>query len=282
MSESTQRSLPTLPLRVFGRTARHVSPIIWRAGPRGLSTPNAPSLASMLADAGLNTFFIDSAISTESMASIFAKPWFPGSAGALWVGVDLETILGQGDVSIDDRMNELPGKRCAAVVLQEVTANDLKTGRPYQRFSRLLDEGRADLLILEAGDTAQAEWMIENTAAHGILLRYDPFDQSARYRALTAANELGMGIIAAASDTPAGFTPDTPIDASMRRRFALADAEVASALAILPADEESLLRQVGDYASPLGTSERDALWQAYQRQVPEPKKPHGGHPPEFG
>jgi hypothetical protein len=164
------------------------------------------------------------------------------------------------------------GTRAIGLVLQGASTGQIKAGRAVDRLSRLRQERGLPLWCIEAPDSVlDAEWLIENTPTHGVLLRYDRLDQSAAFRALKSASDLGVAVIARPSPTQA-ITEDV--------RFLIGDAQVASILLPMPDSLASLDDVLAAARSPMTDEQRDLLWQSYRAAHPEPQRPRHGHVPD--
>ena len=70
-------------------------------------------------------------------------------------------------------------------------------GRPhYQRLAQFRNAGVIRLIFLEATDVPNAEWLIENTAAHAVSLPFGVADLTAAYGLLDIAKEVGTAVLA--------------------------------------------------------------------------------------
>jgi hypothetical protein len=258
--------LPTLAPRALGRVGSLVPPVIWRVTHE--SSPAADVLGRAAA-AGADWVLFDESVAAPAVPENLPLRTI--------VGIDLETLVERTGQRLAARFDALPGRRCDAVLLQRATANDLKSGRPYSRLSRLRDDGRTSLLMLEAYDDAEAEWMVENTAAHAVSVPYSAGDQLVRYRVLEHARQLGVALLAREPDVArVAVAPEgDPV------RFRLSDPDVTATIEPLPRDEQALRDVLTRASSPISEVERQQRWELFQQNVPEPPKPRGGHPPEF-
>jgi hypothetical protein len=258
---------PKLSPRVLGRVGSPIAPLIWRVAQ---TTPLETRVLIRAATAGADWLLVDADV---------APPALPPTGVPLHtiIGIDLETLVERTGRRLIERLDALPGRRCDAVLLQHVTANDLKSGRPYNRLTRLRDEGRTSLVMLEARDAAEAEWMVENTAAHAVSVPYGIGDQTVRYRVLPQAKELGVAILA--REPEVARVEVTPSDDSLRLR--LSDPDIAASVEPLPRDETELSAALSRALSPMSEDDRTKRWETFQQRVPVPAKPRGGHPPEF-
>lgn len=243
--------------RRMGRSGIAVSPIIWEMGEADV----LPEMIDLAIRRGADWFLLPSPL----------DPAIAPARGHLAVGVSLESVLARGN-RLEERFTRLPGRCCRAVLLQGAIPGDLKGGRPFHRLQQLRDKGRFDLILIDAADAPDAEWFVEHTAAHGVCLPYDPAEQTARYRVLGKARDFGVAVLArgAASHDERSLA------------FRLGDADVAAAVEPLPLDAAAFDRCLRAAAAPLSAEHRSALWAEFQRRVPEPPRPRGNHPPEYG
>jgi hypothetical protein len=259
-------SEPRLSPRVLGRAGSPIPPIVWRVSH---ASPFNAHVLTRAAAAGADWVLVDADVPPASLPrDVFLHTI---------IGIDLETLVERAGRRLTARLDALPGERCDALLLQHATANDLKSGRPYNRLTRLRDEGRAPLLILEAIDAAEAEWMVENTAAHAVSVPYGIGDQLVRYRVLQHAKDLGVAILA--REPEVAHVEAAPTDDSLRLR--LSDPDVAATIEPLPHDEAGLRAVLARAVQPMSDVERSHQWESFQQRVPAPAKPRGGHPPEF-
>jgi hypothetical protein len=265
--DSSRRLTP----RQLGRTAEVlVPPVIWRAG----GDVRDDDVVERAIEAGADWFFVPA---DQAIGDALLRPICDGEA-ELIVGVSLDSLLQRRTPPIFER---LPGRACGGVMLQEGVATDLKGGRPFHRLMQLRDAGRARLILLEAADVAEAEWMVDHTPAQAVSLPYGLIDQTARYRVLPAAAENGTALLAREPESPPAWEHD-PIDPLASVAFGAAESPITSLLQPLPRDRESLDQILASIRNPMPDEQRQRWWEAFSKQVPEPPKPRGAHPPEYG
>jgi hypothetical protein len=251
--------------------------------------PPSDSLLARLAAAtarGLDWFWLSSDVTTESL-KVFAESRDAIEADE---GRVLHAVLG---AAVDDfatrdaagvraRVAALGRGRCDAVMLEDATLLDLKSGRPFQRLAKLRDDGLAGLLFLGAGDVASAEWMVEHTPAHAVCVPYGLPDLSAAHALLDAAAELGTALLARAPERALWTPTEPPVSDEADVAFLAAEARVASAVLDLPTSTARIEGIARAAADPMPADVRARLWEAFRQQVPPPPKRRGGHAPEFG
>jgi hypothetical protein len=110
---------------------------------------------------------------------------------------------------------------------------------------------------------------------------YGPEDLTAAYRVLSVAAELGTAIVATRPAQPAWQTSETPDQASALA-LTLSDPRVASVILPLPMTAEEAGRLVRAARHPSPESQWRDVWDRFRERVPEPPKPRGAHPPEYG
>ena len=135
-----------------------------------------------------------------------------------------------------------------------------------QGLFKLRDEGVIGHIGLAHADVREIEWLARHTNARLLVTPYHLATQSARYRALTAAEEHGM-VVVATGDWEDGRW--SPIDATSAA-FSLADAARA-----LPVLSEPV------HAS--ASVDVETSWREYQATHPAPDPlPRGGPSPGVG
>lgn len=162
----------------------------------------------------------------------------------------------------DDVMRRLDalGRACVEVLtIRTEDPQDLKGGGSLQTVQKLRERKTVGELGLATHDVRQAEWMAIHTHARVLMMPYGLSDPSARHRAIPAAIEHGMCVVA----TPP-ITHDTP-DAS----FALAESH--RALPILDAPPS---------VPPMSPGEVEAAWSAWHATHPAPAPLPRSLPPE--
>jgi hypothetical protein len=201
---------------------------------------------------------------------------------SLIVGARGEDLAARGASRLRERLAALGAASCAAVMLEEADPIELKGGRAYQRLTQLRDAGVTRLIFLEATDVPNAEWLIENTAAHAVSLPLGVADLTAAYGLLDIAKEVGTAVLArrperAVWNATAGWDGPTS-----HVPFCLSDPRVAAVIEPLPATYERLNDLLVAAAFPIPDQVRESIWAAFQREVPRPPRSRTGHPPEYG
>lgn len=245
------------PRRRFGRCEAEAPVLVWRLRPGDVI------------DAGL----LDAAASRGAdLVLLDAGATPPASSSCRWlVGASVAEAQDRSPTRLLRLLDQL-GTSVLGLVLQGATPGQVKAGRAVDRIARLRADRGLPLWCIEAPDDAlDTEWLIENTPAHGILLGYHRRNQSAGFRALTAASELGVAAIAIP-----GFDndPRTLID---EVRFLVSDHRVTCVSVPVPGRVEQADQLIRAARSPISERERGELWHAYRTTNPEPKRPRHGH-----
>src|SRR5437764_478849 len=98
------------------------------------------------------------------------------------ISVNTPAVLERNARPVQDELARQKRQRCDAVIVDDATTTELKGGRLFHRLSQLRDEELTSLIILSAPDPLAAEWMVENTAAQGVIVPFSRADQSAAFR----------------------------------------------------------------------------------------------------
>lgn len=190
--------------------------------------------------------------------------------GRLLLGMTVEETQARVATRVIGWLDRL-GPRVVGLVLQGVSTGQIKAGRAVDRLSRLRRDRGLPLWCIEAPDNVlDAEWLIENTPTHGVILRYDASDQSAAYRALQSASDLGVAVIAAPVVSPTQSAMEAV-------RFLTGETRVTSILLPLPESSEALDELLAAIFRPMSDEQRASLWRSYRDAHPEPKRPRQGH-----
>jgi hypothetical protein len=265
-----------------------IAPLVWRIEP--LSPGATPPLTVLWAAIAMGGWvFVPADLPDADLRwvkeALDARPRDVAAAGAkpsVAIGVRGEDLAARSASRVRERLAALGSASCAAVMLEEADPIELKGGRPYQRLAQLRDAGVTRLIFLEATDVPNAEWLIENTAAHAVSLPFGVADQTAAYGLFDVAREVGTAVLARRPvrtvwNAPAGW--DNP---RSHVPFCLTDARVAAVIEPLPETDERLVGLLAAARSPLPDEVRASLWTAFQQQVPKPPRSRTGHPPEYG
>lgn len=197
----------------------------------------------------------------------------------LVLGIPADTLQPRRGAVVHDRLRALGLSRCEGVMLQEVSAGEIKAGGPFHRLSQLRDQGTIELFFAEARDYQTAEWLLHHTPAHAVCLPFSLHDLTAKYRLLRDALGFGTGIIARPPAQSAWEAP--PIDPGTDVAFLAAEEAVTSILLPLPRSVDELAHVVASLQRPMPEEERIDWWTRFRRQVPEPPPPPRGVAPDF-
>ena len=260
--------VPALPPRTLGRTDRRVPAVVWELDGPAVG----PDILRRCASGGANWLVVPTTLSIDELAAV--APSLPAD-WSLVLSVSAEALTARAGNAVETRLTALGRERCAAVMLRDVSPDDLKAGRPFHRLARLRDAGRVELFFVDAPDHPTAEWMVEHSPAHAIALRFGIGDQTARYRTLPTAEEYGTGILSR-RPTMLAWQPPRGFGAADDIAFCLSQPGVSAVIEPLPPDVAGVERVVR--AAQTAVDDAEQLWQAFQQQVPEPKKRRGGHP----
>jgi hypothetical protein len=185
------------------------------------------------------------------------------------ISVNSPKVLERNARPVHEELAKLGRKRCEAVILDDATPTELKGGRLFHRLSQLRDEELTSLLILSAPDSLAAEWMVENTAAHGVIVPFSRADQSAGFRVLDKATDVGCALLARAKDLE-------------DIRLILAEPRITVAIIPAPASEVELEELERIVRAGPDTAYRDEEWEKYRASHEPPAKLRSSHPPEYG
>lgn len=200
------------------------------------------------------------------------------NTGKWIIGIDADAAaaldIHDATVRLRDRFAAVVG-----VLLQHAESGQIKSGRAVDRIMRLRDTLGARLLAIEAADTGMAEWLVDHSPAHAVLLPYDLADQSAGWRLLDSAGELGVGLFARRSEPPMSWIDAAPTD-ERSLAFVAAERRIASAVVELPTSIAALESLVSAVRNPM-SPEDSAEWVArYRAMHPAPARRRHGHAPD--
>lgn len=245
---------PPVVSRHFGRCEVAVPPLAWRL------------VAGRVHDASL---LEEAASRGADLCLLDADAAPPDEPGCRWLlGVTVDEAQSRPTPRLLRLLDQL-GPRVLALVLQGATTAQVKAGRAVDRLARLRQDRGVPLWCLEAPDSVlDVEWMIENTPAHGVIIRHDSREQSASFRALDSARELGVAVLASPSPS---LCPVEEV------RFLSADPRVTSVVLPLPESPSRVGGLIQAARSPMSAEQRESSWQAYRAAHPAPRRPRHGH-----
>jgi hypothetical protein len=268
-----------------------ISPLVWRITPLGTGA-DPPLTVLWAAVAGGEWVYVPADMPDAELAwvkKVFDAHSIEATRAArsrsLVIGVRGEDLAARRAARVRERLAALGATSCAAVMLEEADPVELKGGRTYQRLTQLRDAGVIRLIFLEANDVPNAEWLIENTAAHAVSLPYGVADQTAAYGLLDIAKEVGTAVLARRPDRRVWNAPAGSDLPTWHLRFCLSDPRIAAAVEPLPDTNDRLTDLAASAATSMSDDEvksRERLWTAFQEQVPKPPRSRTGHPPEYG
>lgn len=257
--------------RPLGRSSEPVPPVIWTFTDASAAAPREVSAAA--ASAGADWAIVPATLNSEAVAAHRAL----AASFQLIIGIDPAALMHRASRPLEDRLALLGRDRCAGVMLQDVSRDQLKAGRPFHRLYKLRDAGKLRLIFLDADTVADAEWLIDNTPAHAIGIPFGIADQTAAYRVLAAAAEMGTAILSRTPET-ALWTPNPPATLEDDVAFRAATPGVCSIIEPLPTTAEALDARIKLIAHSTAAPARPDWWEGYQSAVPAPPKPRRGHP----
>lgn len=260
----------------LGRTNTPVPPVIWRVG----GTPIDPAAMRQSLQAGADWIYVPSDTDDAWLAQA-AQQLAPVEKWSILLGMTAGGLHARAAKWVEARLAVLGLRGCAGILIESADPGQIKSGGPFHRLMQLRDRGLAELSLVEARDGPTAEWLVDNTPAHAVVLPFGLRDQSARYRIFESAMELQVGLIAVPPVSPV-WTPPEPASAEPELAFVAAQPAIAAVLQPMPADVDALQRTLGAVAQPMGDEERERWWSAFQRDVRPPPKPVRNLPPEFG
>lgn len=100
------------------------------------------------------------------------------------------------------RLERLALDHAHALLIHVTEPTDLKAGGLIQEVSRLREAGAVGALGFVAPTALVAEWLALHTAGRLLVLPHSLDDQLVRHRAIPAAIEHGMAVLAAVTDSP--------------------------------------------------------------------------------
>ncbi|MDP9174939.1 MAG: hypothetical protein M3O30_13905 [Planctomycetota bacterium] len=253
MSEPVQSGI-ALPRRTLGRGGTAVPIIIWTIG-AGMRAADGGIVSAAIV-AGADWFFIPAAVDIENLPEF--KSILPQSA-SLILGVD-GTEISSRRITLAQRLKSLGRPSCAAVMLQNVTADEVKSGVPFHRLLQLRDSGLFPAIWIEAQTAPQAQWLIEHSPAPAVCVPFSVEDQSIKYHTTTSSLEMDTALIAASPVAPG------PQDIS----FILSEPAVVSVMVPFPKSLRELSVIIFAAGYPMESAARESLWEKYTSSHPAP------------
>jgi len=180
----------------------------------------------------------------------------------LMLAVDADELLSRRTSIITQRLAEIGRPRCRGVIVENLSPDQLKSGRVFHRLTQSRDQGLTQLLILEAEDALAAEWMVEHTPAHVVSVRYTIDDQAIRYRVIDAARDAEMALIARGD-----------------LRLCIGEPAIAAVRCPIPQTPEELWEILSTVDRP-DPAFSETAWKEYQTTHSPPPKLKSAHPPE--
>ncbi len=272
----TRRLVP----RVLGRTQRLVPPVIWEIDSRESC---GREVLERCAQAQANWFFAPAGVGEEALRAFVERhpssQCGPAEAYSLVLGVEPDHLLGREMREVVKRLEAVGRRECDAVMLQSASPAELKSGRAFHQLSKMRDGGMTQSVFLFTESVSDAEWLVENTPAHGVALPYGLLDQTAMFRVLEAADEMGTAVMSC-RPREAVWEPEGLHSTETDLSFRVAAPGVTSVVEPLPGTVEELDRMLEAVSRPMAVSERSRWWEQFQQRVSPPPKPRLGHPPE--
>ncbi len=247
-----------------------------------LALQDGEDLVRTATSAGADAFYFPAAMELVILRQWGAllEKWNPQKPGScrLILGVSVHDLEARKAQSARERVTATGAHPVDAMMLEAASLGELKAGRAFQRLSKLRQQGSVRDLFLGAGEIAEAQWMIENTPAHAVMLPFGLADQTAAFTALGTAMELGTAVLARRPTVArwSGAEVDDARDVSFR----IATRTVTALVESLPASVASLNHLLG-FCRSMPEQERLEWWSRFKAEVPPPPKARSGHPPEF-
>jgi hypothetical protein len=258
---------PRLSSKPLGRSDIRVPAAIWIVGAGNL-TEDFPQVVRLALRGGCDWFFIPADVDSDCLQRIAAD--LPMGRATVALGVDSAEIRSR-KINLEDRLARLNRKNCAAVMLQNVTTDEVKTGVPFHRLYPLRERGLFKSIWIEAENEQDATWLIENSPSAAVIAAFGVSDQSLHYRAMQSAVEMGTGLIARC--------PEPPEERDLR--FIAAEPAISSVMMNLPESAVELAAAIKHLANPISGEDREKLWQAFDASHPAPpRKARHGAPDE--
>jgi len=264
--------MPVLSKRILGRTDRPVPPVLWE-----VTAPADAAVTELLAAAGAEWFLVPATVATADIAAIAAS--LPRMASVV-VGVTAADLVARTRRAEVDRVDAIRPLKCAAVMVQAAGPSEMKSGGPFHRINNLRQQGKCDFVFAEAETVADAEWIIGNSPAHAVSVPFGIEDQTARFRVLEQAQELGTAIVARRVRERVWEAGD--VTRAEDLRFVLAHQAVAMVVEPLPFSREDASDVLQVLPRPISEGRREEWWARFAEKVKEPPKLRGNHPPEYG
>ena len=264
--------MPLLAKRILGRADRPVPPVLWE-----LTAPADASVIAACAAVGADWFLVPAVVATPDIAPIVKS--LLGSAKVV-VGVTAADLVARTRRAEVERIDALRPLHCAAVMVQAAEPSEMKSGGPFHRINNLRQQGLTEFVFAEAETVADAEWIIGNSPAHAVSVPFGIEDQTARFRVLAQAEELGTAILARRPTESVWEAGE--VSRAEDLAFVLSHPAVAMVIETLPASREDTTRVLEALSRPAREARRDEIWARFAARVKEPPKPRGNHPPEYG
>ena len=248
--------------RKLGRTEVRVPTLIWR-----LTGPPDPDMLRACTEASTTWAYIPHATPLNTVRAAAMDGW------SYVIGVEMEALRTRVVQPLEEKLSSLGARQCAAVMVESPTSMGVKAGWPFHRLSQLRDRGVTSQFWVDTDDVQVAEWIVEQTPAHAVVVGYGHADQAARYRLFNAARDMGVAVIG------------KPLGREMNLedvRLCSSEPGLTTQMIDLPNDLPTLNRLLEAMQMDLTGPELDAAWDAYAKAHSEPPRPKGAHPPEFG
>ncbi|HMO24769.1 MAG TPA: hypothetical protein PKB10_00720, partial [Tepidisphaeraceae bacterium] len=165
------------------------------------------------------------------------------------------------------------------VLLQHADSGQIKAGRAVDRIMRLRDPLGARLLAIDAADTPIAEWLVDHSPAHAVVLPYGLSDQSAGWRLLDAASELGVSLFAhPGKPSTRWIDPDPSAESDLS--FIASNPRIACAVIELPVSPDALDALLAAAFRPMSADESGQWIARYRARHAAPARRRHGHAPD--
>lgn len=253
--------------RTLGRTGHPVPPVMWDLRMESMDSGHFLETAQSAAEVGAEWFIIDGGVGVGEVEMLTQQLLAIPSATVV-LGLDAADFVTHTRRAETVRMEAIRPVMCAAVMVQNATAAELRSIALFNRLAPLQDAGDCHFMFVAAANAGDATWMIEHSPVAAVMAPFGLADQTAGYRALPAAREHGMGLIARRPTVAVWHAHAAPT-AAEDIAFVLAFKEVASVVEPFPRDREELYAVLAALRTPMNEQERLHWWIGFSQQIPE-------------
>lgn len=195
----------------------------------------------------------------------------------LLLGMHAEELDRRAAQRVGEHLAALGRTRCEGILIENAALESVKAGGPFHRLLQLRDRGLVQMFLIEAPDASLGEWMIDSTPVDAVAMPFGLLDQGAAYRALAAAEDAGIALLAAPVRS-ATWTPPEPVSPELDLAFLAGEPRIASILHPMPTTAQAQTALLSAAQHPMDASQRQSWWERYQQAAKPPAK-IGRHPP---